>query len=118
MRLTGLISLRGGGRFVDINKTEIEKINYILNKYSNFKNFEDEKEWFNYISKIDERLISEPKKLAASHVNKLLDKWIEMYNWEKIKAELLILKKKRITTDNILKYLNNSVRLIPNFISG
>jgi hypothetical protein len=111
MRLTGLISLRGGGRFVDINKTEIEKINYILNKYSNFKNFEDEKEWFNYISKIDERLISEPKKLAASHVNKLLDKWIEMYNWEKIKAELLILIKKRITTDNILKYLNNSVRL-------
>jgi len=25
MRLTGLISLRGGGRFIDINQNEIEK---------------------------------------------------------------------------------------------
>ncbi len=34
MRLTGLISLRGGGRFIDINKNEQEKVDYILKNYS------------------------------------------------------------------------------------
>jgi len=32
MRLTGLISLRGGGRFIDINTKETAAINYILKK--------------------------------------------------------------------------------------
>ena len=58
MRLTGLISMRGGGRFIDINKKEQEKVEYILNTYSKYKKFETEKEYFNYMAKTDEKLIS------------------------------------------------------------
>ena len=36
MRMTGLLSLRGAGRFIDINKNEIEKVEYILSHYSHF----------------------------------------------------------------------------------
>lgn len=43
MRLTGLISLRGAGRFIDINKNEIEKVEYVLENYSTYPTFEDEK---------------------------------------------------------------------------
>jgi len=38
MRLTGLISLRGGGRFIDINKNEQEKVDYVLANYTDYGN--------------------------------------------------------------------------------
>lgn len=34
MRITGIISLRGNGRFLDFNQFEADKINYILENYS------------------------------------------------------------------------------------
>lgn len=37
MRTTGIISLRGNGRFVDYNAWEVEKIDYILQHYSEYK---------------------------------------------------------------------------------
>lgn len=40
MRTTGIISLRGHGRFIDYNAWEIDKIDYILNKYSEYRAFE------------------------------------------------------------------------------
>jgi len=57
MRLTGLISLRGGGRFIDINKNEQKKVDYVLKNYSRYKKYKTEKEYFEYIAKIDENLI-------------------------------------------------------------
>ncbi len=37
MRITGLISLRGNGRFIDINTNENNKIDYILQTHKAFK---------------------------------------------------------------------------------
>ena len=34
LRLTGLITIRGYGKFIDFNSTELDKINYILETYS------------------------------------------------------------------------------------
>lgn len=45
MRITGLVSLRGGGRFIDINHSEDERVEYILSKYSKYKKYSDEKEY-------------------------------------------------------------------------
>ena len=39
MRITGIFSLRGNGRFLDENKYEEQKIDYILANYSNIKPF-------------------------------------------------------------------------------
>ena len=49
MRLTGLISLRGGGRFIDINKKEQDKVDYVLENYSDYKKYDTEENYFEYI---------------------------------------------------------------------
>lgn len=112
MRLTGLFSLRGGGRFLDINKNEQEKVDYILSKYSRYKKYETEREYFDYMATTDERLFSAlalPLDLEQSEKN--LAKWVATYSWDKIKEELIILSKRRLSKDELLKYLSNPIRL-------
>lgn len=112
MRLTGLISLRGGGRFIDINQNEIEKVNYVLENYSTYPKFATERDYFNYMAEIDENLISETTiTLDVTTNNALLEKWLQIYNWETIKNELSILSGKKTSKDNVLKYLTNPTRL-------
>jgi len=112
MRLTGLISLRGAGRFLDINKNEIEKVNYVLENYSEYDKFESEYEYFKYMSKIDESLYDiESKELSVEENNKLFDKWVNHYSWNTIKTELSSLVKRGASKDDILKLLAHPVRL-------
>jgi len=112
MRLTGLISLRGGGRFIDINKNEQAKVDYVLKNYSEYKKYDTEEDYFKYISSIDENLISfAPKPVSTSEQDKFLEKWIAVYAWDKIKAEMLNLSNRRLTKDETLKYLSNPIRL-------
>jgi len=112
MRLTGLISLRGAGRFIDINKNEIEKVNYVLEHYSDYPTFETEKEYFDYMAEIDENLISlETKSLTIDENDKLLLKWVDTYSWDKIKIELQGLAKRTNSKDDLLKLLSHPIRL-------
>ena len=112
MRLTGLISLRGGGRFIDINKNEQAKVDYVLGNYSDYKKYDTEEEYFEYISTVDENLISlEPKAVSVSEQDKFLAKWIDIYAWDTIKVDLMNLSSKRLTKDETLKYLSNPIRL-------
>lgn len=112
MRLTGLISLRGGGRFIDINQNELEKVKYVLEQYSNYKKFQTEEEYFDYISTVDKNLVSlAAKEVSHKDQNALLAKWLSVFQWEAIKSELLILRNKRLSSDEVLKYLSNPIRL-------
>lgn len=45
-------------RFVDYNAWEVEKIDYILQHYSEYKVFESKDEYFDYIGAIDTTVIS------------------------------------------------------------
>lgn len=112
MRLTGLISLRGAGRFIDINKNEIEKVEYVLENYSTYPTFEDEKAYFDYMAETDENLISlETKTLSIDENDELLLKWIEIYPWNTIKSELKGLAKRSNSSDEVLKLLSHPIRL-------
>ncbi len=112
MRLTGLISLRGQGRFIDINKNEQGKVDYILKTYSTYKKYEKEKDYFDYMAKEDDKLLSfETKRLNVSENNKKLEKWIGLYSFSKIKEELLILSRKSMSRDSLFKYLSAPIRL-------
>lgn len=112
MRLTGLISLRGAGRFIDINKNEIKKVNYVLEKYSEYPTFETERAYFDYMAKIDDNLINmESLSLSVEENDKLLLKWADYYSWEVIKAELTGLSKKSNSKDELLKLLSHPTRL-------
>jgi hypothetical protein len=112
MRLTGLISLRGGGRFVDINKNEQKKVDYALANYSTYKKYATEEEYFEYMATIDNNLISEvAKPVSVTERDKFLAKWVSVYSWDQIKDELLTLSKKKLTKDDVLKYLSNPIKL-------
>ena len=112
MRMTGLISLRGAGRFLDINKNEIETVDYILANYSHFKHYNTEREYFNYMAELDTNLIQISAKPAkASNSEKLLDEWLEVYNWSIIKKELSNLSSNKKSVDSVLKLLAAPSRL-------
>ena len=113
MRLTGLISLRGGGRFIDINKNEQSKVDYVLERYCVYEKYDTEEKYFKYMSTIDENLISfESKQISVSEQNRFLEKWVGVYSWDTIKKEMLILSSRKKFSDNeTLKYLSGPVRL-------
>ena len=112
MRLTGLITLRGGGRFVDVNKNEQDKIGYILKNYSQYKKYDTEEQYFQYISSIDDNLFSlRPKSLSIEDREHFLTNWVRFYDWKTIKKEMLNVLHKKMSQDEILKYLSYPVRL-------
>lgn len=112
MRLTGLISLRGAGRFIDINQNEIEKVEYILSHYSHYNHFSDERAYFDYMATLDENLIQITSKVPTQSVSEqLLSNWLVVYNWDNIKKELRLLERKTPSSDNILKLLPAPSRL-------
>ncbi len=112
MRLTGLISLRGGGRFVDINRNEQAKVDYVLRTYSKYVKYDTEEKYFEYLSTIDENLVSAVgKQITVAEQNEYLKKWVGIYSWDVICEEMMNLSNRCLTKDDILKYLSNPVRL-------
>lgn len=116
LRLTMLVSLRGAGRFIGINKNEKEKINYVLNNYCSNINFDNNIEkYFDYMGKIEQELlfsqiISETK-VAKDAKEQAIDKWAYEYDWEFLKKEMINSVEKRPSSHLILKYIKETVRL-------
>lgn len=112
MRLTGLISLRGAGRFIDINKNEIDKVEYVLENYSTYPTFKDEKAYFDYMAETDGNLVSlKTKTLTVDENDERLLRWIDLYSWDTIKSELKGLAKRSNSKDEVLKLLSHPIRL-------
>jgi hypothetical protein len=113
MRLTGLISVRGAGRFIDINTKELAVIDYILKNYKNHPLHTAEKLFFDYIGIIDNQLISLHSifKAPQKTTSKELQKWVDYFEWNVIKHELLLLAKKNSSQNEVLKVIENALRL-------
>lgn len=112
MRMTGLISLRGTGRFIDINHNEDEKVEYILEHYSSYPSFTDERAYFDYMATIDPNLFAiKTIEVSASISEKLLNNWVAEYSWESIKKELAILSSRRSSSDDVMRILAAPTRL-------
>ena len=113
MRITGLISLRGAGRFIDLNHNEDERIEYVLKHYSSYPKFDTERDYFNYMAKADENLFA----IKAIHVTPsqsedLLKEWVKEIGWATIRKELEVLAKRSRTSDHqVLKFIPAPVRL-------
>lgn len=114
LRLTMLISLRGAGRFIDVNKLEMDKINHVINKYS--KNIEfgnNIDEYFDYMGKVDRTLLFdsvEETELEIDAKEKALVEWSNK-SWDKLEKEIIICGKNSSSSDPVLKYINKPVRL-------
>ena len=112
LRLTGLITIRGYGKFIDFNSTEIEKINYILENYSSYDKYESEYDYYLYMSKIDTKLINiETHTTEGITAESTLEKWVKYFDWKTIKEELQILSNNGKSKDSILKIINGPTRL-------
>lgn len=112
MRLTGLISMRGAGRFLDINRNETAKVDYILSHYANYTHYTDEREYFDYMATLDSELIDiQSIPVTANNSESLLSEWLKVYNWSVIKRELTNLSSKTASKDDVLKLLSAPSRL-------
>lgn len=112
MRLTSLISLRGAGRFIDINHNEEEKVNYVLENYASYKKYTSEKEYFDYMAEVDENLFTiATVATPPSRSEQLLKSWLNVYTWNDIKTELTTLSKRKASKDSTLKFIPSSTRL-------
>ena len=109
--ITGLLSRRGGGRFLDINSKRADLVDYIVKNYSSIKEFNSERSYFNYVSKEDTYLLNYEAELPETVSSNELEKWSKTFGWETIKNELLILKDKKSTKNQTLKEIVSYVRL-------
>lgn len=114
MRITGIISLRGNGRFIDFNTFEIPKINYVLENYSQFESFSDKRSYFTYMGEIDSRILDIQQSSIIDEKSlklRTLQNFATQYTKEQIYKELNILaSKKSSSQDEILKFIPEPTR--------
>lgn len=115
MRITGIISLRGNGRFIDENEFEREKIDYILNTYVKYVDFTNmsNKEYFDYMGSLDTNLIFKPEAVHPGLYEarkRALKTYSELYDDAKIVDELDITCTKRNSHDDMLKLIDKPTR--------
>lgn len=138
MRITGIISLRGAGRYIDFNTFEQEKINYVLEKYSSQKNITDKKIYFDFMGQIDTHILEFKENITIEDKIDLklstLQKFANSYTKEQIYSELENLRNKNSkSNDLVFKFipeptrfefltaialkqnLNNNVEVLPNY---
>lgn len=114
MRSSGIISLRGNGRFIDFNMVEEDKIRYVIDNYSEYPVFTDKSQYYDYMGTIDNNVleIKQSTKIDLTDVRKqALYKYAKEYSKEKIFEELLKVCNKKESTDDILKFINAPTRL-------
>lgn len=114
MRITGIFSLRGNGRFLDTNNYEEQTINYISDNYPTSQKFKDKDSYFNYISQIDPKIIESVKSLKNDKLEvkeQALIKWANYFSKEDVEKELLLLSKSGKSSDEILRVIDAPTRL-------
>ena len=113
MRITGVISLRGNGRFLDFNSFESINIDYIIKNYINYPHFTSKEDYFNYMGTVDSFILTIRKgqPIDISDVRqKTLCKWVKEYSKEDIIKELYLVCGKGESKNPILKLIDKPTR--------
>ena len=109
MRITGIVSLRGNGRFLDFNSFEKEKIDYILKNYTELKEFSSKAEYLAYMGQIDGQILELKETSDIEQKEKLkqksLEKFAKFYDKEYIFKELQNLCFKQDSKDELLRFI-------------
>lgn len=115
MRITGIISLRGNGRFLDFNTFEMPKIEYVIDKYSKFDIFANKQDYFEYMGQIDSHILELQENVEIQTKERLkyevLAQFAQRYSKEQIYKELKILESKKAKSeDEIFKFIPEPTR--------
>lgn len=115
MRITGVVSLRGNGRFLDFNSFEMEKINYILENYVDYENYNTKVEFFQYIGAIDTNIVTitqtVDETIVADARIATLNQWATEYSKQDIINELNIVCGNSESRNPILRIIDKPTRL-------
>lgn len=114
MRMSGLLSLRGNGRFLDINKFESESAEYVIENYMEYSKYESENDYIDYMGQIDRNIleIEEEIKIDFSDVRKkTLYKYANEMSKDDVLKELEYVCMKRESKDQLLRFINPPTRL-------
>ena len=121
LRLTQVVSLRGNGYFVDMNNLELKKIAYIIENYSENKNFDSDTDlmkYMVYMGQIDYELNFDNEILTNEQISKREDllqktlfKWSHNMTWEDIKREMKFTISKTESLDNVLNKIDKPTRM-------
>lgn len=113
MRITGIVSLRGNGRFLDFNSFEIDTINYILENYSSYPKFASKDKYFEYMGTVDSNVLS-IHVVQQKNINdvreKTLNEWAINYSKEDIIKELYIVSGKGESKNSVLRIIDKPTR--------
>ncbi|WP_455542912.1 AlwI family type II restriction endonuclease [Intestinibacter sp.] len=114
MRMSGLLSLRGNGRFLDINRFEEDSAVYVMNNYINYPKFEEEDKYIDYMGSIDSNILQIEEKQTRDFFDirkQTLHKYATIFSKDYVKKELINVCEKRDSKDSILRYINAPTRL-------
>ena len=115
MRSTGVISLRGNGRFVDFNTLLLNRINYVLENYSTYPRFENKSAYFNYMGAVDEAVLtihSDVENAVEDDIRQqALHRYANEYDKATVFIELQKVCNRRESTDPILRVISGPARL-------
>ena len=114
MRITGIISLRGSGRFLDFNVIQQEKIDYLLQNYKGYNSFSDKYTYYQYMGNIDSNIISIKQDATFDLTtvrSKALSKYASEYSKSVILFELDCLIKGRASRDELFRDIDQPTRL-------
>jgi hypothetical protein len=112
-RLTGLFVLRGGGRFLSLSDKSLERASRVVSSHSELLEFVDEREYFTFVSTIDEELIN----LRSDAVPRLdiddyaIAKWVLEIGKEQIVRNLGLLSQGKPSAHAVLRQLDEPLRL-------
>lgn len=120
LRQTQIISLRGNGRFLDVNTFESNKIEHVIKTYSknNEQFIDDEEMYFAYMGKVDPKLSFESETITDEQAHAVLDikrrilhEWADTHSWQILKSEIIIASNKGSSDDELLMQIEKPTRM-------
>lgn len=114
MRMSGLLSLRGNGRFLDINSFESNSSEYVIDKYMVYPKFQNKNDYIDYMGTIDANIlkIDANKDIDFSNIRKrTLYQFADKMSKEEVLKELEYVCSRRESKDQLLRFINAPTRL-------
>ena len=114
MRMSGLLSLRGNGRFLDINSFEKTLVEYVVANYMEYPKFSTENDYIDYMGTVDNQIIQieDRQVIDFSDIRKTtLHKYASEMSKEEVIKELQIVCNKKDSKNLTLKFINAPTRL-------
>ena len=114
IRMTGIFSLRGMGRFVDFNQLEHDKISYILLEYGKHYDFLNTNEYYEYVGSMDPKIMTIKTDTKAYNLYDIkqtkLNEIATKYSKDSIKEELLNLEIGKHSSDEYFSDIDEPTR--------